>query len=374
MIRHLVLLGMGPGHLLLLKALLKKRPADVAISLISRQKRYVGDAHLLQSVATRVAMDNCGVLLEPLLRAATVRQLHHHVKAVDPAAKVLLLDDGRELRFDWLSLEPEPAQRRDALEAALPGARANGLFIRPREAFCALWPRVAELAAARPLSLAVICGSPPAKAPTPAESKPVAWADEKFAIELAFAVRRACGGSAVTLITGGQPVADGRHPALQSCLQTALKQRRITVLVDAASGIQSGEVVLRSGARLSCDVPLLALDAAPPTWLADSGLALDAQGQVAVDAANRSTSHPHVHAHGSWPASKSMPSARQLAANLCAVMDQKPPPQGRPARKPQALAPAQWLDTADGRAVLGWRGWAWQSWVAGAALRWLHQS
>ena len=44
MIRHLVLLGMGPGHLLLLQGLLKKRPADVAISLISRQARYVPDA------------------------------------------------------------------------------------------------------------------------------------------------------------------------------------------------------------------------------------------------------------------------------------------------------------------------------------------
>ena len=112
MIRHLVLLGLGPGHLRLLQELLKKRPADVAISLISRQKRYVSDAAVLQVVAGRVAAADGGVLLEPLLRAATVRQLHHQVQAIDPAAKVLLLDDGRELRFDWLSLEPEPAQNR----------------------------------------------------------------------------------------------------------------------------------------------------------------------------------------------------------------------------------------------------------------------
>ena len=421
MIRHLVLLGLGPGHLRLLQELLKKRPGDVAISLISRQKRYVSDAAVLQVVAGRVAAADGGVLLEPLLRAATVRQLHHQVQAIDPAAKVLLLDDGRELRFDWLSLEPEPAQNRDATELALPGARANGLFTRPCEAFCTLWPRVAELATERPLSVAVICGGPgvshvdpggtptvevtaplplenadtaPASAATPS-SRPEAihWADEKFAIELAFAVRRALAGSAVTFITGGRPVAEGCHPALQNCLQVALKERRITVLIDAAKSIQSGEVVLQSGARLSCDVPLLALSAAPPAWLASSGLARDVTGQVSVDATNRSTSHPHVLAHAprqtadqtahqtqcqtqgqtpSWaraPAYPSAASARRLAASLCALMDNQAPAASRALRQPHALAPSQWIDTADGQMVLGWRGWAWQSWVAGLARR-----
>ena len=45
-------------------------------------------------------------------------------------------------------------------------------------------------------------------------------------------------------------------------------------------------------------MPLIAIGAQAPAWLQPSGLALDAQGFVAVDACQRSTSHPQVFAAG----------------------------------------------------------------------------
>jgi NADH dehydrogenase FAD-containing subunit len=63
-------------------------------------------------------------------------------------------------------------------------------------------------------------------------------------------------------------------------------------------GLRAAEVLLASGARLACDVPLLATGAQAPAWLQSSGLALDAQGFVAVNACQRSTSHANVFAAG----------------------------------------------------------------------------
>jgi NADH dehydrogenase FAD-containing subunit len=161
----------------------------------------------------------------------------------------------------------------------MPGARKHGLFVRPIEAFGALWPRVAEMGDARALRIAVIGGG-------------------AAGIELAMAVRHRLANSSVTLITGPQPVGANYPPKVQALVTAALKQRRITVLQDSATGIQAGEIRIGCGATLACDVPLLATGAQAPTWLADSGLALDAQGFLAVDEYQRSTSHPSVFAAG----------------------------------------------------------------------------
>lgn len=369
MIRHLVLLGLGPGHQLLLRSLRKKRPADIAISLLTRQERAISTTQLLSAVSGRVPVADCGLELEPLVRQSGVRWLDQQVRAIDPSAKLLLLDDGRELRFDWLSLEPEPAQNRDQIERGLPGARANGLFVRPHEAFCKLWPRVVELATQRPLRLAVVGGQAGSQAgevtaPLPlkgdGDALQTCWLDDKFAIELAFAVRQAFKDSAVTLITGGAPVAAEASPALQRSIHGALKKRRITVLADAASAIQNGEIILGTGARLACEVPLLALQPNAHLLAGASGLALDEAGFVKVDAAQRSTSHTHVFAAEHDNAE----TAPALAASLLAVMEDKMPPLRKQAGNQGSAWRAQVVRCSDGQAIASLGNWAWSGRLA----------
>ncbi len=357
MIRHLVLVGVGPGHWRFLQGLLKRRGADIAITLITRQEHYVTRAGLLQGVSGQRPMPGCGLPLEPLLRRVRVNWLEHTVQAIAADGKVLLLDDGRELRFDWLSCEPEPLLDRTLVETLLPGARANGLFTRPREAFGKLWPAVASLAGERPLRIALVGGTPGAR--------PAHWLDEKFAIEMAFAVRQAFAGSAVTLVTGGDAVAAGASSALQARIQQALRRQGITVLVDRASGILPQEVTLSSGARLACDVPLLVLAAHAAPIAAGSGLALDESGFIVVDRAQRSLSHVQVFASQEGLAQN----ARALAASLQGVMDGKVPTPFRAKHKGRDLAPVELVQCGNGRAIVSWRAWAWNSRLAGALTR-----
>jgi NADH dehydrogenase FAD-containing subunit len=147
---------------------------------------------------------------------------------------------------------------------------------------------------------------------------------------LAFAVRHRLPQAAITLLSGNAPPAAQCTQRMQARVMALLKQRNITVLQDMAVAIKSGFVQLGCGADLACDVPLLATGTLPPAWLADSGLALDEQGFIAVDPAQCSTSHNRVFATGDISARPDLTPARcgaydrlagpALARNLAAAV------------------------------------------------------
>lgn len=250
-------------------------------------------------VAGHYKLDDCVIPLEPLLRNGVIRWLRHSAVAIDPDARTITLEDGSVHGFDWLSVNTEPVQNRNQIEQAMPGARKHGLFVRPIESFCALWPQVVELAQSRALRLAVLGGS-------------------AFGIELAMAIRQRLPGTSVTLITGDVEAAANDQSPVQQQVTRALKRRNITVLMDRAVGITATEVMLASGARLACDVPLISNGAQAPAWFESSGLALDDGGFIAVDPLQRSTSHPHVFAAGE------VSRRVALAKNLVAVVTGAP--------------------------------------------------
>lgn len=284
MTKHLVLLGSGPAHLRLLARLIKQLPpgasTDIKITLISRTQQHIDTALLKAFVAGRVKLDECLIELEPLVQKTKTQWIEAQAVALDAKVQALLLADGQEIRYDWLSIDLEPTQDRERSELQLPGACANGLFVRPAAVFCKLWPNVVELAATKALRVAVVCDA--------------LGPQEVTGIEWALAVHQALPHCAMTLITGGAPLAGSSSPSMRHALADTLKAKKITVLVDAAVAINPGEIPLASGASLACDVPMLATQAHPPTLLAASAVVLDANGFLAVDAALRSTSHPNV--------------------------------------------------------------------------------
>jgi NADH dehydrogenase FAD-containing subunit len=288
--RQLLLLGAGPGRLGHLRQL------------------YSG--MVPGFVAGHYALEDCVIPLEPLVRRSGIRWLQRSVVALDAGQQTVQLDDGRLLHYDWLSLNTGPVQDRAQLERSLPGAREHALFLRPIEAFAGLWPQVLALGQSRALRIAVIGAG-------------------AAGMELAMAMRQRLPHAAITLLCGDAPLGSGYAPGVQKRLKAALLTRRITLLPDSAAGLRA------------CDVPLLATGTQAPGWLQGSGLGLDAQGFVAVDACQRSTSHPQVFAAGDVCARVDRALARScvyavragpvLARNLAAAMvgralrDHQPP-------------------------------------------------
>lgn len=275
----LVLLGAGHAHVHVLAQLALAPLVGVQVVLVAPYPRQMYSGMIPGMVAGHYALDDCVIPLPELVRRAGVRWLQASVTDFNAEARMVRLDSGLELPFDWASLNTGPVQDRDAIEAAMPGARTHALFLRPIEGFAALWPRLATMGDARALRVTVIGGG-------------------GGGVEMAMALRQRLPHSALTLVSGEHAPGVEYSPPVQARIARALKQRHITVLQENATGFHDGEVLLGCGARLACDVPLIAVGAQAPRWLQDSALALDAQGFVQVNTFQQSTSHPHVFAVG----------------------------------------------------------------------------
>lgn len=376
MTQQLVLLGSGPAHLRLLARLSKQLPpgasTDIKITLISRNQQHIDARLSSQFVAGRIKLDECLIDLEPLVQTTRTQWLEVQAAALDANAQALLLADGQEIRYDWLSIDLEPTQDRERAELQLPGACANGLFVRPAPIFCKLWPNVLELASTRALRVAVVCDIASAPA-SPAQVNRAA--QEIAAIELAMAINHALPHCTTTLITGGASLASASSASMRQLLTKTLKDRRITVLADAAIAIKPGEVILATGASLACDVPLLAINAHPHAVVAASGLTLDANRFIAVDSSLRSISHANVLAVSDADPDGALLGARQgdvLAQTLTSVTGL---PFANPTdRRSKLFNGLQFVSNHDGQAIASWGGFSTRGRVAAWLQRRIDQS
>lgn len=309
--QQLVLLGAGHAHVHVLAQLAAKPLSGTVVTLVAPNQKLVYSGMVPGFIAGHYPLESCVIPLEPLVQRSAIRWIEGNVVGMDAQKQVIQLDDGSTLPFDWLSVNTGPVQDRERIEMALPGAREYGLFVRPMEAFCTLWPRVIAIGAQRALRIAVVGGG-------------------AGGIELALAARHRLPNAAVTLVCGEKPPGAVYPPKVQQRLMAMLKRHRVTVLQDVAVSLKADSVQLGCGANLACDVPVLAMGAQAPHWLAGSGLALDNEGFLAVDMYQRSTSHSRVFAAGDVSTRMDRPMARNgvyavragpaLAHNLSAAV------------------------------------------------------
>ena len=336
---RLLLWGAGQAHLRFLKSLQKKPIAHAEITLLTPHTQVFQPRKLAGYIANEITLAQCLTDVEPLLRGTGVRWAGRQGRAMDAAARTVLLDDRQVLNYDVLSINVGPQPYREAVEQAMPGAREHGLFVPPLEGFVNLWLKVCDLGRSRALRIAVVghCIA---------------------GFELALAVRQRMPTAAVTWVPAPQELASGISDVLLQRMLSILRAQRVTVLYDPAAALSRDEVALASGARLTCDVPLLVLDQVTPAWLQDTGLAFSARdaqplnAHVVIDAHQRSTSNPEVFfVHQD---------STVLAHNLRAVMEADP-------SQLRALKPnkAQFLYAGASHALASWHGHCFQGlWVA----------
>lgn len=289
-VKHLVLLGAGHAHVHVLQGLAKHRPGNLRITLVAPQPEQLYSGMVPGFVAGHYTLDQCVIPLGALMARCGAQYVAGSVASIDPNAQTVTLGDGQTMAYDLLSLNTGSVMDREKIEATMPGARAHALFVRPIEAFGKHWPLVAAKALLQPIHLAVVGAG-------------------AAGLELAMAAAHAlqqpqyAPGSRVTLITGGAPPAQSYPASVQRRVIRALERMRIAVAQDGCAAVNEGQVMLASGGVLACDMALLAIGAQAPAWLASngpaqSGLALDAQGFVAVNRFQQSTSHSQVFAVG----------------------------------------------------------------------------
>jgi NADH dehydrogenase FAD-containing subunit len=354
---QLVLVGAGHAHVQLLAHWAKQPILNVRITLVAPHPQQIYAGMVSAVIAGHSVLEQSMIALEPLVRNSGVRWLTRSLRSLDAQNQQLHLDDGSVLDYDWLSVNTGAVQSRSLLEKTLPGVREHGLFVRPVENFMSLWSKVVEMGHQRALRIAVIGAG-------------------TAGIELAMATRHRLPNAAITLLSA-QAFPGAQYSAkAQQMLLKAIRQRRITVIQEAAVRITDQEVVLASGARLACDVPLIAIGSHPASWLATSTLALDEAGFIAVDGFQRSTSHANIFAVGDASsrqdrflprnATHAMRVGPNLAYNLAAAV------QSRPMRQHQPSAQAwQLIFCGDGDAIAVGRWFCFQGRWVGWLKQWL---
>ena len=340
---RLLLWGAGPAHLRFLKSLQTRPIPHAEITLLTQHAQVFSPRLLAGFMANEVSLTQCLTDVAHLIKDTEVRWAGRQGRAMDADSRTVLLDDRQVLEYDVLSINIGAQPHREAVERAMPGAREHGLFVPPSEGFVQMWPKVCDMGRNRALRITVVGHC-------------------RVGFELALAVRQRMPTAAVTWVPAPQDLPRDYSDTLHQRMLATLRNQRVTVLYEPVAAFERDDVVLASGARLACDVPLLVLSQSTPAWLQDTGLADSADSSLAlgqhllIDPHQRSTSHPEVF----FVQEDSL----VLPVNLRAVMNVEPA-KLRIAKSPQA----QFLYAGEDHALAMWRGPCIQGRLAG----WLKQ-
>jgi len=357
----MLLLGGGHAHLGVLRDWAAQRVPGVDVTMVTPYPRQIYSGMVPGVVAGHYTLDDASIPLAPLAARAGVTLLQARATGLEAGARTVQvrLANGtlRNLEYDALSIDTGPVMHRDRL----PGARERALFVRPIERFVQMLERLDEQAAQQPLRLAVIGGG--------AGGLELALA---FAHRLAQPEAAPEDRAAITLITGDAAAPSGFSRRVQQQAAQALERAGVTVVRDEVAAVAPGALELASGGTIDCDLPVVAVGAEAPGWLAGGGLQLDAQGFVQTGITLQSVSHPNVFAAGDVATRIDAPRPRNgvyavragppLALNLRRWLCGAPLESYVPQTRSLAL-----LSLGRQRAIAAWGGWS----LTGDALwRW----
>ena len=329
--KQLLLAGAGHAHLKLLSLFRKAPLYGARITLVSPRERQLYSAMLPGVIAGHYRRQEAEIDVAGLTEMAYGEFVHGRIVRVDPERRRAFLEDGREIPYDYLSLNVG-----SQIDRSVPGAEL-ALAAKPFEEFVESLDRERRIA---------IIGAGAAGA------------------ELAMALRWR--GAAVTLYSASSSL-----PA-KIAKRAARAMRRAGVDFRpgmAADAISAGPVIHAGTSRQEFDRVILTTGAVALPWLRESGLQCDKQGFVKVRGTLQSVSHPEVFAAGDCAALDGVPKSgvyavRQgeaLAQSFRSLVAGGLPLAYRPQRRALLLmscgrrhAIAQW----GGRTAQG--GWAWR--------------
>jgi len=276
---RLIMAGGGHAQLSVLKTLAQKSLGIDAV-LITPNPYQIYSGMLPGWIAGHYSLSDCRIDLRPLTASAGARLIFAQVVGIDAQRCRISLSDGMHLDYDGLSLDVGSEADLSLLEVA--GERL--LSIKPLGNFVQRWPAILNAASQRDHYRLVVVGGG------------AAGVELAFAAQYAFATRR-CKQASVALVASESGILPGHASGVKHRTRALLEQRGITLYQAQAVGTLKG-VALSNGQSLLADCIIAATGARPPAWLRNSGLALDEQGYVLVDAQHRSISHPNVFAAG----------------------------------------------------------------------------
>ncbi len=315
MAKHLVLAGGGHAHLTTMVGLREYVRAGHRVTLIgpSPHHYYSGMGPGLLSGTYRPAEVRFHV--KKMVEDRGAAFLEDRVVRVDPHRSTLLLDSGREIRYDVASFNTGSGVPADIFDP-----QAENVFpVKPIENLLAARECVLDAPAGAGLRTVVVGGGP---------------AGVETAAALGRLGRESGRIAGITLVSGSKVLED--YPAKARALALrSLARRGIEWLEEtAAQSIGEGVVRLESGSDLPADMVFAAVGVKPSSLFLDSGLPTGRDGGLLVDEFLQCVGHPGLFGGGDCITHAGSPLARVgvyavrqsrlLHQNLLAFLEGRP--------------------------------------------------
>lgn len=330
-----VLLGGGHAHVHVIKALAERPLPGVRVTLVTRDLETPYSGMLPGVVAGLYEPHEAHIDLVRLTAVTGARLVHAEATGLDRVARRVLLAGRPPLAYDILSIDigitPDLT--------GIAGATEHGIAVKPIGKFLAKLDVLrARCSTGEVRRIAVIGGGA-------AGVELVLSLRTRLQADAAHACRKA--DVAFALLTAETLLAS--HNAR---VQRAFRKRLAAAGIDvhehcAATALKAGSIVCRDGRTIAADAVLLATNAGPPSWFAQSGLARDSGGFLSVTPALQVANDPDIFAAGDCAALVETPREKAgvyavragppLAASLLRRIRGKPLRQWRPQRRHLAL-------------------------------------
>ena len=279
--RHLVLVGGGHTHALLLRRLADDPLPDTDITLISDVEDAPYSGMLPGHVAGLYSYREIHIDLPRVCEAAGASFVKESVCAMDPESGLLRTLSGKELDLspDALSINVGSHPK----VSAVPGASEFAIPSKPVPLLLEGWARVRQLCEDSKTS-----------------RKIVVVGGGAGGVELTLAIQSQLPvGTTFTLVHAGERLMEGHNCRVSGKLTRILRERGVTVKVGKRVGeVREDSVFFEDGEEVKADFVFWVTQPAPPQWLEESGLALTEKGFLRVNATLQTVNFPRIFAAG----------------------------------------------------------------------------
>jgi selenide,water dikinase len=297
---EIVLVGGGHAHVHVLTAFAIRPEPGVRVTLITSDLTTPYSGMLPGVVAGLYAPHEAHIDLMRLAAATGTRLIHAAARGLDRASRRVILADRPPVAYDLLAIDVgiTPAL------SSITGADRHAIAVKPIGSFLAKFDQLLVRCRAPdgPRRIAVIGGGAGGvelmlsiRSRLFADARAQSW----DASNLTF-----------VLVTDGELLAT-HHSRVRRAFRRILAERKVTVHEHhRVCTVTDRAIEFDSGSPVAADAVLVTTDAAPPPWFAETGLARDAAGFLAVGPTLQAANDPDVFAAGDCA---SLPSPREKA-------------------------------------------------------------
>lgn len=288
-IKDLVLIGGGHSHLSVLKYFAMHPVLGLRLTLITRDLHTPYSGMLPGYIAGHYTYDEAHIDLRPLAQFAQARIYHAQVEDIDLDNNLIHCQDRPPIAYDFASINI--GSKPGTLH--VPGADKYTLPVKPIDQFLTQWNVLIDkvINTKKDFHLAIVGGG--------AGGVEMALATQYRLQQLLAQKKQTKHFLHIDLYCDSEQILPTHNKRVRKRFTDVFKQRNIRVHSNhRIAEIQQAQLINNLGKAFQADAVLWVTNASAPAWLAETGLAVDAKGFIAVNDCLQSTSHENIFAAG----------------------------------------------------------------------------